>query len=607
MTPTEMRVDPITLSVIWNRLDSLCDEAGERVIFAAQSFVMGNARDLGTTFLDEKGRFVSVSAYLPIHVFGADRQIQAILDKFGGAFKPGDLIIGNDPYIVAAGHLPDWIFVRPAFYKDELVGFFYLRGHMADTGGFQPGGYAAGAFDIIAEGLNIPPIKFLDGGKENVPLSDLLFRNLRNPQQNRMDIFSIAGALQACCDGLARLCDKYGLEMVKATMEEMLSMGERAIRAEISKIQDGEYYGDRACDWDGQTDRQVHVRCKVIVAGDELTIDLSESDPQCEFVNSPEGNTQQAALTAVMSLIDTRVPLNHGSMSRAIKIITKPGTVCEPNYPATVGACALNVGTQIVEAVQQALMQATFPTTGRSFGATGRHLCPLIVGTEPTRIDPRTGAPVSYFTGTFASDPGFGGRRGFDGWTGIMTWSQAGSLTRPQMEVIESIVNVRQMAYEILIDSEGAGEFRGSPGCYCVTENCSPGLSYLESGNSDGEYEKAWGFNGGQEPPGFGKMVVVSPDGKERRFRPNALERWYQGEKLVIWSHGGGGWGDPLDRKPESVLKDVQDRVVSLGRAHDVYGVVIDENSWTIDRAATEAVRKERKAAKAAAAKASQA
>ena len=257
---------------------------------AAQSFVMGNARDIGTTFLDEKGRFVSVSAYLPIHVFGAHRQIQAILEKFGRAFKPGDLIIGNDPYIVAASHLPDWIFVRPAFYKDEVVGSFYLRGHMADTGGFQPGGYAAGAFDMIAEGMNIPPIKFLDGGKENVPLGGLLFRNLRNPQQKRMDIFSIAGALQASCDGLARLCDKYGLEMVKATMEEMLSMGERAIRAEISKMQDGEYYGDRACDWDGQTDRQVHVRCKVTVAGGELTIDLSESDPQCEFVNSPEGN-----------------------------------------------------------------------------------------------------------------------------------------------------------------------------------------------------------------------------------------------------------------------------------------------------------------------------
>ena len=156
MAPTEMRVDPITLSVIWNRLDSLCDEAGERVIFAAQSFVMGNARDLGTTFLDEKGRFVSVSAYLPIHVFGADRQIQAILEKFGRAFKPGDQSSQMTRSYVAAGHLPDWIFVRPAFYKDELVGFFYLRGHMADTGGFQPGGYAAGAFDIIAEGTEHP-------------------------------------------------------------------------------------------------------------------------------------------------------------------------------------------------------------------------------------------------------------------------------------------------------------------------------------------------------------------------------------------------------------------------------------------------------------------
>ena len=102
-------------------------------------------------------------------------------------------------------------------------------------------------------------------------------------------------------------------------------------------------------------------------------------------------------------------------------------------------------------------------------------------------------------------------------------------------------------------------------------------------------------------------MEVVSPDGSARRFRPNALERWYEGEKLVVRSYGGGGWGDPLDRKPESVLKDVQDRVVSLGRAHDVYGVVIDENSWTIDRAATEAVRKEKKAAKATAAIASQA
>src|ERR1019366_179139 len=119
-------IDPTTLSVVWNRFESILDEVGEKVLHATQSFVMANVRDLGQTINDPDGRIVAVAAYLPIHMLVSGEVIGHIKEWFDNKFYPGDFIIGNDPYIIRSSHLPDWSFVRPIFYGDELLGFFQI-------------------------------------------------------------------------------------------------------------------------------------------------------------------------------------------------------------------------------------------------------------------------------------------------------------------------------------------------------------------------------------------------------------------------------------------------------------------------------------------------
>ena len=276
--PREAGLDPTTLSVVWNRLESLLDESGEKVLHATQSYVLALVRDFGLCWLDPKGEIVVAAAYIARHIFAAGHAAGKMIEPFHGDFAPGDLIIGNDPYLVQSGHLSDWAFLRPVFYDGELFGFFQFRGHMADTGGFLPGGYGPKAYDIIAEGLNLPPLKVIKGGTLDKDLWALVCRNVRNSKQVDMDTMLIDGALAQAEQQVVKLIDKYGPETVKACMREILASGERAARAEIAAMPEGTYHGESAGDWDGTTDRPVWVRVDMTVKGDELTFDFHGSD-----------------------------------------------------------------------------------------------------------------------------------------------------------------------------------------------------------------------------------------------------------------------------------------------------------------------------------------
>ena len=594
-------LDPTTLSVVWNRLDHVLAEMGEKILHATQSFVMALVRDMGQCFLNPQGEIVAVASYLPIHMFPAEIAVRSFLEKFAGDFHPSDFFVGNDPYIVRSGHCPDWTLVRPVFYGDEHIGFFQFRGHMADTGGFMPGGYAPGAYDIIAEGLNIPPIRIVSQGRVEDELWGLVKRNLRNPDLVEMDVMLVNGAMAQGEQELARLIDRYGLETVRACMREMLARGESAMRQAISEISDGEYSAESATDWDGRTDRPIFVRATLIVEGDELTIDLSDSDPQATFVNTPEGTTFTSAVEAVYSMLDPHIPKNAGSMKQ-IRIVTKPGTVVDPVYPATVGASAIAVGCEICEAVQLALGKAL---PEKAIGMFARHFSPINTGYNPDRVDPRTGTMEHYFAETFANDGGGGGMQGFDGWQGVGTYGFVGCIVRPDIEVFETKVPYWVPRYELLADWEGAGEFRGGPGVYlemAANDDMNPDApTLLTTGNCDGTTFPALGTAGGQASP-KNEMWIDSPDGATRALRGMMAVPIRPGEVCVSRAGGGGGWGDPLNRDPRRVREDVLEGLVSLGRASDVYGVVLDAETLDVDEQGTAARRAELKAARPAAA-----
>jgi N-methylhydantoinase B len=306
--------DETTLSVVWNRLLTITRETGERVVHSSQSFVMANARDLGPVFLNEKGQIITQVEFLPCHCLLAEIPSAVILDQFG-KLDPGDMVLANDGHIVRSGHLPDWTFLIPIYFHDELVMYCHFRGHMMDSGGSFSGSYFPRAYDCIAEGLNIPPLKIIEKGKVNENLHALIFDNIRTPAGVWADNQLIYGSVRRAEEDICVLIDKYGLDTVRACCEEMMRRGEEAMRSEIASIPDGEYHAESAVDWDGTVpDRPVWVRVKLTVKGDEMTFDFSDSDDQVDFVNSPLGNTYCYVYMALFLTMDPNLPHNHGAL-----------------------------------------------------------------------------------------------------------------------------------------------------------------------------------------------------------------------------------------------------------------------------------------------------
>ena len=591
---TQSTLDPVTLSVVWNRLLTLTREIGERVVHSSQSFVMANARDLGPVLLDEKGRIITQVEFLPCHCLLAEIPTKAILDKFG-KLEPGDMVLGNDGHIVRSGHLPDWTFLVPIYWHDELVFYCHFRGHMMDTGGAYSGGYFPRAYDCIAEGLNIPPIKLIEKGKIDEKVREVIFNNIRTPEGVWSDVMLIYGSIHRGAEAICELVDKYGLNTVRACCQEMIRKGEEAMRSEIREIPDGEYFGEAAVDWDGSVDRPVWIKVKLTVKGDEMTFDFSDSMKQVDFVNSPLGNTYCYVYMALFLTMDPMMPHNHGALV-PIHIIAPEGSVVNPTRPATYGACACSCGCEIYEACSQALGKAV---PEKAQGCWSRHMSVDFMGRLPF-IDPRTGREIEYFAAPFIEDGGSGARRGFDGWEGMGSTPVPGVLYRGSVEVCEFFLPFKWNVAQIAQDSEGAGEFVGARGVYGERECVAPpgARTILMSGDTSGQYFSSAAQAGAPQVP-LAELYIQRAGKKEKSlFRTVDMTEVYTGDLLITKAIGGGGWGNPLDRDAEKVRRDVRDGLVSLQRARDVYGVVIDPEGaddpekMKVDDKATEQLRR---------------
>jgi N-methylhydantoinase B len=594
-------VDPVTLSVIWNRMLTMVHECGERVMYSAQSLVMALVRDLGPVILSTEGDMICSGDFLPHHTLVAEVPTKHILNRFG-RLDPGDMVLANDAHIIQSGHLLDWTNVIPVYWHDELVFYGHFRGHVVDSGGAYSGGYFPGTYDCYGEGINIPPVKIYRKGKINKEVREVLLNNVRTPAAVWADVDLIRGSLLKMQDDVCSLIDKYGLDTMRACTAEMIRRDEIAARQQIEAIPDGVYYGESAVDWDGTTpDKQVFVRVKLTVEGDEMTFDFSDSDDQAEFINSPLGITHACTFQTVFWIFDSTIPHNHG-IRIPIHIIAPPGKVVNPTRPHTYGGCGCSAGTQITEACNHALAQAV---PEKSMGDWSRHFSANASGRLPT-IDPRTGQEREYFQAPFVEEGGNGALKGFDGWDGVGAAGGSGVSKRGSVEEQELMYPVRFDVVRILEDSEGAGEFVGGRGTYTERVCTAPpgARTFLQTGDCSGDTWPVYGVAGAPPLP-VNSMRVLRAGKKERDvIKAIDLNEMFEGDILYSWCYGGGGWGNPLDRDPERVKFNATEGLLTFERARDVYGVVLTQkekdNPETIevDYKATEELRKKMKASK---------
>ncbi|MDP6178892.1 MAG: hydantoinase B/oxoprolinase family protein [Desulfatiglandales bacterium] len=565
-------VDPITLSVVWNRLLTITRETGERVVHSAQSFVMANARDLGPVILDTDARIITSVEFLPCHCLLAEIPTKAILNKFG-KLNPGDMVLANDAHIIHSGHLPDWTYLIPVYWNDELVYYIHFRGHVVDSGGSLSGSYFPRAYDCIAEGLNIPPVKIVNKGEIDEVLREVIFDNIRTPAACWADLMLIYGSMNRAGKDICTLIDKYGLDTVKACNSEMIRRDEEAMREQISEIDDGEYYSEMGVDWDGTTPgRHLYVRVKLTVTGDEMTFDFTGSDEQVDFINSPLGNTHAYVFMALFLTMDPSIPHNHGAIE-PIHIIAPPGTIVNPTRPHTYGASSCSCGCEIYEACSLALADAA---PDKASGCFSKHQSVDGSGRLPF-IDPRSGNELEYFSAPFIEEGGSGAVKGFDGWEGVVGCPLAGVIYRGSVEQNEIFFPYLWWKVEFASDTEGPGEFVGSRGTYSERECVEPegAKTILMSGDTAGEYFSPGGPAGAPKHPNGEWYIKRAGETEKEVFHTLDMTEFHNGDVLFTRSSGGSGWGSPLDRDIDKIREGVRDNLISIQRAKDVYGVVI--------------------------------
>ena len=537
--------DPITLAVVEHRLESIAQEMTEAMLRTAMSQILNSSRDFSTAILDGDCQLVAQGEGIPVHISALPVAGAAVRDYFGEAIYEGDLFILNDPYF-GGSHLPDITIIRPIFHEGQLLFYGVNRAHHSDVGGGTHGGYNPGANEIYQEGLRIPPLKLYDKGIPRTDLLQMLSANVRLPENFLGDLNAQIGSVMLAAQRIESLLADYGPDRLMAVVAEILAATERQVRQFISGWPDGVYYGESLIDDDGFDSKLVPIRAKVTIAGDSLTIDLSESSPQVEgFINSAYANTRSLAHAAIMYLAPIDVARNEGSM-RPVQIIAPRGLIVNANPPAPVCMSTNHCAEEVVEAVFKALAPAIPGAVSAGFS---RRLRYAITGS-----DPRTGRRFIWHF--FLARGGGGASYGYDGWSNVGEVNVAGGIRSPSIEVTEERFPFFIQRHELRPDSGGVGEWRGGLGAVCDLVYEGEGPALLNTAG-DGVIVPPFGLFGAAD--GLPHHYKIVSGGAERVLGSKEVGVVVNpGDHIVCLSSGGGGYGQPENRDKDASVWDLK-------------------------------------------------
>ncbi len=526
------------------------------------------------------GRVIAIPEGFPPRLISSTFPIRKVREKFAGEIRPGDVYLTNSPQDGAV-HLPDWVFIKPVFYEDELVFFTCMGTHVADNGGAQAGTHFL-AFDSIAEGLNIPLIRIAENDELREDVLELLLANNRMPEMMRRELASLTGSTAVAERRLIELLDKYGKETVLAAVDEMIERTEKAVRAEIAKWPDGSWYAEVQTDDDGLTmDRPLTVRCRLTIEGDEIHFDFSETDEQVAgMVNAYYQVTLSCVLcTTFLFLGSELAPYHNEGSMRPVHVKTRKGTIVDCNPGALVAGAPAITGGAAIEVVL-ALLSDALPE--KAVSPYARLIAPIIVGKNKDDNG-------IYVYSTFCAAAGGGAVAGYDGYQCLCDMGTLGVVGKTDAEEEMARFPWQVNQYEFRTDSHGAGRWRGAPGIIWEGVNNS-GDCRLSLGSSDGFVTQAKGQHGGGDTP-LNKAYVLRGEETIEIVHPHLGMQLKGGDRLLTLTGGGAGVGPPERRDPQAVAWDVRNELVSLEMARDVYRVVVDPQTFEVDEVKTAELR----------------
>ncbi|RLE15442.1 hydantoinase B/oxoprolinase family protein [Candidatus Aerophobetes bacterium] len=570
------RVDPVTLAVLVNNLQWIADEMNMYLVKSAFSTNIKIRRDCSCALYTKNGDMLAQGEFVPVQLGVMSQTLKEILKEYPiGTLREGEAIIHNDPFRMGS-HLWEIMIFEPIFYEGDLIAFAGSLAHHVDIGG-SPTMWNAST--IFEEGLRIPPIRIMKEGEIQEDILKMITTNVRTPYEVRGDIAAQTAANYRGKQRIIELAKKYGINTLLKYFEAILDYSERGMRKAIESIPDGEATFEDYVEHDGIEETLIKIKVKVIVKGTDIYIDFRGSGkPGKGGVNSPWSLTHSAAYCAIKSVIAPKVPTNQGAY-RAIHLL-KPeeDTIVNAKFPSAVGHCTCSPAQRIVDVIIGALSKIV---PEKVCACDGHWPIATFIG-----IDPRTGRYSSYVE-TYAC--GRGAKHNDDGADAHQTHMT--NTANAPIEIIELEHPLRVDKYALIPDSGGAGKYRGGLG---ITRELTCLVPMTVGAMPMRPSIKPYGLFGGEGGATDLNEVIFSDGSKAVAISQNVEA----GDRVVIRTSGGGGWGDPLERDIEKVEWDVLNGYISLESARKKYGCVIDPKTYKVDRERTKEFREKLKRSK---------
>ncbi len=473
------------------------------------------------------GRLVAQAEHIPVHLGSMAMAMRNLADLW---FEEGDVWMVNDPY-VAGTHLNDVMMIKPVFYGGELVAIVANKAHHVDVGGCAPGSMNPNAKELWQEGIVIPPIRIVVGNELRGNVLKLLMENVRVPKTTAGDVKAQIASLNVGSRRLVEMFEKYGVERVLSAWEEAIAYSERFLRAKVERCPKGAWRGRDFLEWG---DELINVDVEVRI-GKDVIVDFEGTHEQLDRpLNAVFGVTVASTAFALKSLLDPEMPMNYGFFN-VVEIRAPKGTIVNPIKPAPVSIGNVETSQRIVDAIYRALSEV-FPVPSASHGSMNN----VLIGGKGWAFYETIGG-------------GSGARPKGDGVDGVHV-NMTNTMNTP-VEVVEKEYPLRVLEYSLRPNSGGRGKFRGGLGLRRVIEVLEPStLSII----AERIKLRPWGLKGG-ENGAPGRYYVIRRSGEIVTLSGKDTIELEAGDRVVIETPGGGGYGDPKERDEDALRRDLED------------------------------------------------
>jgi len=547
-------MDAITVQILRNKIASLVDEMHYHFYRSGYSTIIRESRDFSCVILDRTGRLIVAPPmffHAPVYRYLVGR----ILELYGSDIREGDVFVSNHPYEGGLPHVSDMAFVAPVFADGGIVGFSGSIAHKADVGGTNPGSTSANATEMYHEGVLIPPIKICDAGRHLPDVERLILANSRQPVLVRGDMTAQIAVTQMGAERVNELCTRFGADIVCEAFAAILRGAAEELRGAIAKLPEGTSSAEGLIDNDGvEVDKPVKLAVTITVKNGLATFDFSNSDPQARGpINLRPSMVEACVFYSLIGSLGPRLHFNDG-MRDCVKLIFKERTVTNASAPAPVSNYQ-QVNLKLVDVILEAMAKFN-PARANAHGGSSSAL--LIAWAK--------GRPGQSNMQYEIVGSAYGGGQGHDG--ASCTASHLSNLHVTPIEILESEYPCRIRRFDIVPDTGGAGQWRG-------------GLSFqreyelLEDAMVIRRFDKAKyppsGIAGGKNGGG-GRFVVRLGTDDEKETRASGRYEMKKGDRFLLQSAGGGGFGDPKKRDEEALRRDLAEGYVTREAARDIYG-----------------------------------